>query len=291
MSARLSGASAVAAVVGRPVRHSLSPLIHNAWLAATGIDGVYVALSPPAERFAAFVEGLRGGVLRGLNVTLPFKEAALAAADAASDAAKAAGAANLLVFGEDGAIFADNTDGAGLLGAFAAQAPGFKPAAAPVTVLGGGGAARGAAAALLAAGAPEVRLVNRTRAKAEAVRAALGPKIAVVDWADREAALAGAGALVNATSLGLSGAEPLDLSIAALPADAPVMDMVYRPLWTPLLRAAKAGGRPAVDGLEMLIRQAAPSFRVFFGQDPPAGVDVRALALAELERPVTEGNA
>jgi shikimate dehydrogenase len=283
MSGRISGATAVAAVVGAPVRHSLSPLIHNAWLAAAGIDGVYVALSPPADRFGAFVGGLRGRMLRGLNVTLPFKEAALAAADAASEAAKAAGAANLLVFSEDGKITADNTDGAGLLGAFAAQAPGFDVASAPIVVLGGGGAARGAAAALLAAGAPSVRLINRTRAKAEAVRAALGPKIEISDWADREAALAGAGALVNATSVGLAGTEPLDLSIAALPAGAPVMDMVYRPLWTPLLQAARASGRPAVDGLEMLIRQAAPSFRAFFGQDPPEDVDVRAMALAVLE--------
>ena len=283
MSPAVSGVTAVAAVVGRPVRHSLSPLIHNAWLAAAGIDGVYVALSPTEERFAAFVEGLRGGVMRGLNVTLPFKAAALAAADIIGDAARSAGAANLLLFREDGSIFADNTDGAGLLDAFGAQAPGFDASSAPVVVLGGGGAARGAAAALLAAGAPQVRLVNRTRAKAEVVREALGANITVYDWADREAVLAGAGALVNATSLGLSGAEALDISLAALPAGAPVMDMVYRPLWTPLLQQAKREGRPAVDGLEMLIRQAAPSFRAFFGQDPPTNVDVRAKALAVLE--------
>ena len=163
MSRPITGASLVAGVVGRPVRHSLSPLIHNAWLAGSGIDGVYVPFSPRESGFGALVEGLRGGALRGLNVTLPFKAEALALADEASAAARAAGAANLLVFAEDGAVHADNTDGIGLLSALKAQA-GFAPSAADIVVLGAGGAAQGAVAALLAAGADRVRLVNRTQA-------------------------------------------------------------------------------------------------------------------------------
>ncbi|MDP3174150.1 MAG: shikimate dehydrogenase, partial [Phenylobacterium sp.] len=135
--------SVVVGVVGRPISHSLSPIIHNAWIAAAGIEAVYVAVSPPEDGFAAFIAGLRGGgVLRGLNVTLPFKPQALALADDTTPRAKAAEAANLLVFQPDGGIWADNTDGLGLLSAFASQAPGFDPAAGPVAVLGAGGGAR-----------------------------------------------------------------------------------------------------------------------------------------------------
>jgi len=279
---RITGATLVAGIAGRPVRHSMSPTLHNAWLAAAGIDGVYVPLSPTAEGFAALIEGLRGGTIRGLNVTIPFKEAALAAADRASARALRAGAANVLLFDEDGAVRADNTDGVGLLGALAAQAPDCDLTGAPVVVLGGGGAAAGAVAALLDAGAPEVRIVNRTRAKAERIRARLGGPITVFGWDQIAGANAGAGVLVNATSLGLEGRDPPLAALEGLPTGAVVMDMVYKPLVTGLLTRARAAGHPVVDGLEMLIRQAIPSFEAFFGQAPPAAVDVRALALAEL---------
>lgn len=278
---RITGATAVAGIVGRPVRHSMSPILHNAWLAAAGIDGVYVPFSPTPESLPALIEGFRGGAIRGLNVTIPFKEAALAAADQATDRARKAGAANVLVFGEDGAIRADNTDGVGLIGAFAVQAPGCDLTAAPVVVLGAGGAAAGAVSALLDAGA-SVRLVNRTRAKAEDIAARLGGAVTVHDWADLAAANAGAGVLVNATSLGLNGQDPPLAALEGLPPAAVVMDMVYKPLRTGLLTAARAAGHPVVDGLEMLIRQAVPSYEAFFGQAPPADVDVRALAVATL---------
>ncbi len=287
MSATISGAGVVAGVVGAPVRHSLSPLIHNAWIAAAGLDGAYVPFAPAEARFADFVNGLRGGAIRGLNVTLPFKEQALALADRASDRAWDAGAANLLVFEPDGQVFADNTDGLGLLAAFAGQAPGFDPAAAPVVILGAGGAARGAAAAFKAAGAPQVRIVNRTLARAEAICEALGERAKAFPLDAAAAAFEGAGAVINATSAGLSGAGALDVPLAATPETAVVMDMVYKPLHTPFLRAAEALGRPTVDGLAMLIGQAVPSFEAFFGVPPPAGVDVRALAretLGDVER-------
>ena len=280
---RLSGATRLAGVVGRPVRHSLSPLIHNAWLTAAGIDGAYIALSPTEDGFPLLIEGLRGGSLVGLNVTLPFKEAALAAADRASERARLAGAANLLLFADDGAVVADNTDGEGLLGAFRDQAPNFDPAAGPVVILGAGGAARGAAAAFLLAGAPKVRLVNRTRARAEVIALALGDRVQAFGWAELPGVLDDAAALINATSLGLEGHDPLDVDLTGLPTAAPVMDMVYRPLLTRLLEDAARAGHPTVDGLEMLILQAAPSFQAFFGQVPPADVDARALALAALE--------
>ena len=278
----ISGATVVAGVVGAPVRHSLSPLIHNAWLEAAGVDGVYVALSAAPERFPALLDGLRGGAMRGLNATLPFKEAALAAADRVSDRARRAGAANLILFEPDGSIVADNTDGEGLLAAFAEQAPGFDVRARPTVVLGAGGAARGAVAALLDAGAPEVRLVNRTMERAQALANDLGAGVAVHDWAELREALAGAGSVINATSLGLAGKAPLAVSLEGLQAGSVVMDMVYRPLRTAFLARAASMGFATVDGLAMLIGQAAPSFEAFFGQAPAKSVDVRVLALAVL---------
>ena len=279
----ITGSSIVAGVVGWPVRHSLSPLIHNAWLAAAGIDGVYVPFAPPADGFERFVQGLRGGAVRGINVTLPFKEMALSLATRASPRALAAAAANVLVFEADGTIWADNTDGLGLIAAFADQAPDRDLAGGPIAILGAGGAARGAAAALLAAGCPQVRIVNRTTAKARALAAALGPGVVAYPLREAPAAFAGVVALINATSAGLSGRDALDVSLAAAPPTAVAMDMVYKPLLTPFLAQARTLGMPTVDGLAMLIGQAAPAFEGFFGVPPPPGVDVRALAIAALE--------
>lgn len=282
MSASLTGGARVAGVVGSPVRHSLSPLIHNAWIAAAGLDAVYAPFSPPEAGFGAFIHGLRGGAIAGLNATLPFKEQALALADSPTPAAQAAGAANLLLFEADGTIRADNTDGVGLLTAFAQQAPGFDPAAAPVVILGAGGAARGAAAAFLAAGAPEVRILNRTRPRAEALADRLGPRILAQGLEQAKAAFEDAGAVINATSAGLSGEGALEVPLAATPADCVIMDMVYKPLITPFLAEAQAEGRRIIDGLAMLIGQAVPSFTAFYGVPPPQAVDVRALALESL---------
>jgi shikimate dehydrogenase len=279
----ISGATLVAGVIGAPVRHSLSPLIHNAWIKGAGLDAVYVALSPRPDRAGALIGSLRGGAVRGLNVTLPFKEIALSCADAASERAIRAGAANLLVFEPDGSIRADNTDGLGLLAALAEQAPALDIAARPVVVLGAGGAARGAVAALLDAGAPEVRIVNRTLDRAHALAQALGDRVTVHEWGALREAFTAASAVINATSLGLAGAEPLAVSFDGLQAGAVVMDMVYRPLRTAFLARAEAEGFAPVDGLAMLIGQAAPSFEAFFGRPPPKEVDIRGLALAALE--------
>lgn len=276
----LSGKTRVAGVIGRPIAHSMSPVLHNAWLAAAGIDGIYVPFSVEEARFGEFVNSLRGGSLAGLNVTLPFKAHALALADEASRRAQLAEAANVLVFREDGSILADNTDGLGLLAAFAEQASGFDPKAGPVVILGAGGGARGAAAAFVEAGAPEIRIVNRTVEKAAAIAVPLNARAYPLNEA--AAAFAGAYAVVNATSAGLADAQPLDVPLEATPATAIVMDMVYKPLKTPFLQQAEGLGRRTVDGLAMLIGQAVPSFEAFFGQAPPASVDVRALALKTL---------
>lgn len=275
----ISGETVVAGVVGRPVAHSLSPLLHNAWLAAAGIDGVYVAFTPDATGFERFANGMRGGAIRGVNVTVPFKELALKIADRATPRAEAAGAANVLLFEPDGHTVADNTDGLGMLAAFATQAPDWKPEAGPVTVLGAGGAARGAVAALLERGVPRVFVINRTLDKAEALAGAMGQQVSALASNQAVGALGDSTAVINATTVGLGGHGELDIALSLTPETTVVMDMVYKPLETALLRQARALGRPTVDGLEMLLGQARPSFEMFYGQPPPPSVDVRALAL------------
>ena len=264
----------LAGVVGSPITHSLSPVIHRAWLAAAGVEGRYDAYEPESG-WSDFIQNHRE--LAGLNVTIPFKLDALAIADEATARASRAGAANLLLFGPGGATRADNTDGEGLLAAFADQAPGFDPAARPIVIFGAGGAARGAAAAFLEAGAPEVRIVNRSTGTAMALREELGDRVVISDTLDD------ASAVINATSLGFNGGDGPALDLGALPRSAVVMDMVYRPLETAFLARARGANYRTVDGLAMLIGQARPSFTALFGQAPPAHVDVRVLCLAALE--------
>lgn len=258
----------IAGVAGQPIAHSLSPLIHTAWIAAAGLDADYRAFGPADEAgFRALVAEGRAGALRGLNVTAPFKAAALALADEVSETARLCGSANLLVF-EAGRARADSTDGAGLMAALAEQAPALDVRGRPVLILGAGGAARAAAAALKGAGA-EVGVLNRTPARAEALAADLGVRVATRE-ALEEAVL-----VVNALSVAP------EIEIEALRPDAVLMDMTYRPLLTPFLAAGRARGLTTVDGLAMLIGQARPSFRALFGVEPPA-IDVRRLALEAL---------
>jgi shikimate dehydrogenase len=272
----------VAGVVGAPVTHSLSPTLHNAWIARAGLDAIYVAFAPTVAAFASFAEGMRGGAIRGVNVTAPFKEDALAVCDIATERAIAAGAANLLLFEPNGEISADNTDGIGLLSAFAEQAPGFSATNGPIVLLGAGGAARGAAAVLLEAGAPQVRIVNRTAERGRALVRLLGERSRFFGWHDAAEAFEGASAIINATPAGGAGGEVHQAPLKRAPSSAVVMDMTYRPLKTALLRRAEEGGLATVDGLAMLIGQAAPSFRSLFGLEPPS-IDVRRLALDVLE--------
>ncbi|MCE3288723.1 MAG: aroE [Caulobacter sp.] len=279
---RISGATMVAGIAGCPVTHSLSPVIHNAWIASAGLDAVYVPFNVPEDGFAAFATALRGGVVKGVNVTIPFKETALELSDLAGQLAEKAGAANLLTFPADGQIVARNTDGPGMLDAILEQAPGFNPMSGPAVILGAGGAARGAAAALVMAGAPAVRLINRSPERASTLAKALGGAVSAHALDDHHEALEDAELIINATSLGLGGGPGPEIDFAALPPSAVVMDMVYKPLETQFLLAARVAGHRTVDGLEMLIRQAAPSFEAFFGQAPPEEVDVRTLCLKAL---------
>ena len=257
-----------AGVAGQPISHSLSPLIHGLWIKAAGLNAAYDPFGPSdADAFEALIAEGRAGALRGLNVTAPFKEQALALADQVSPMARACGSANLLVF-SDGRLSADSTDGFGLMAALTEQAPALTFSDAPVVVLGAGGAARAAVAALKAAGA-EVSVLNRTRARAETLAAELGAAVAEPD-AVRDATL-----IVNALSV------PPEVEIAALRPDAVLMDMTYKPLLTPFLAAGRARGLTTVDGLAMLIGQARPSFEALFGVPVPP-VDVRAAVLRRL---------
>ncbi|WP_439816632.1 shikimate dehydrogenase [Zavarzinia sp. CC-PAN008] len=282
-SQRISGKARLAGVMGWPVGHSRSPFIHNHWLATYGIDGAYLPLAVQPQDFEQAMRALPLLGFRGANVTVPHKEAALACADEVDAVARRIGAANTLVVTADGRIRATNTDAFGFIENLRERAPGAD-LAVPAVVLGAGGAARAVIVALLDAGAPQVVLANRGRARAEALAESLGGAIRVVDWADRAAALEGAGLLVNTTTLGMAGQPALDLDLAALPHQALVTDIVYTPLMTPLLAAAQARGHRVVDGLGMLLHQARPGFAAWFGTEVTVTPDLRALVERDIPK-------
>ncbi len=274
----LSGKAALAGVLGWPVGHSRSPRLHGFWLERHGIDGAYVPLPVRPEDFAQAVSALPLLHLRGANVTVPHKEAAAALCDSMDDHAKRLGAVNTLVFSE-GQIHGANTDGAGFLDNLRQGAPGWRAESGAAVVLGSGGAARAVIVALLDAGVPELRLANRTRAKAEALAESFGGPIRVFDWGDWTRVLDGAGLLVNTTSLGMQGQPPLEIALDALPGAAVVNDIVYQPLETELLRMAAGRGNRVVDGLGMLLHQARPGFEAWFGVRPEVDEALRDFVL------------
>jgi shikimate dehydrogenase len=271
-----------AGVIGWPVAHSRSPLLHGHWLGQHGIAGTYLPLAVQPGRVEAALRGLSALGFAGCNVTVPHKEAALALVDTADDLARRVGAVNLVVVQPDGALHGANTDGYGFIANLHDRAPGWRAEAGPAVVLGAGGSARAVLAALIDAGVPEIRLANRTRDRADALAMALGRRIGVVEWEARAAALEGAALLVNTTTQGMHGQPPLDLDLSSLPAEAVVTDLVYVPLETPLLAAARARGNVAVDGLGMLLHQAVPSFAAWFGVTPEVTPELRALIEATL---------
>ena len=270
-----------AGVMGWPVAHSRSPALHGFWLRAHGINGAYLPFPVPPDRLAAALRGLAALGFAGCNVTVPHKEAVLALVDAADATARRIGAVNLVVVRPDLSLEGRNTDAYGFLANLRQSCPGWRAEAGPAVVLGAGGAARAVLVALADAGCPEIRLLNRSRGRAEALQA-LGSAVGVMDWERRAAALEGAALLVNTTSLGMQGQPPLDLDLGALPRAAVVADLVYVPLETPLLAAARARGNPAVDGLGMLLHQAVPSFEAWFGVHPEVTAALRAHIAATL---------
>jgi shikimate dehydrogenase len=279
----LTGTSKLAGVLGWPVAHSRSPRLHGYWLEHHGIDGAYLPLPVEPLHFAAAVRGLMHVGLQGANVTVPHKERAFALATEVDDFARRTGAVNTLTFGPDGEIHGSNTDGFGFVENLRQGAPGHALTGGPVLVLGAGGAARAILVALADAGAPEIRLANRTRAKADALTNELEVAARVYDWRDRAVALEDAMLVVNTTTLGMAGAPALDLDLDRLPGRALVTDIVYTPLETPLLAAAAARGNPVVDGLGMLLHQARPGFHAWFGVDPEVTDDLRRFVTSDLK--------
>lgn len=274
-----------ACVIGWPVEHSRSPIIHRYWLAEHGIDGAYEKEAVAPEEFAGFLESLSRRGYVGANVTLPHKEAALAAARSADGAAIAIGAANTLWLDPDGALHASNTDAYGFMTNLDAQAPQWNEGLGSVLVLGAGGAARAILYGLIAAGVPQILLANRTRARAERLAKLFGPRVEAIDWEARDEALAGCSLLINTTSLGMTGQLPLTINLTALPKDAVVADLVYNPLETALLADARARGLGTVDGLGMLLHQAVPGFERWFGVRPAVTPELRAHVAATREAP------
>ena len=275
----LSGKAAVAGVMGWPVEHSLSPRLHGYWLEQHDIEGAYVPLAVKPEHFRAAVKGLANMGFRGVNLTIPHKEAALEACDEVDDLARRIGAVNTIVM-TGGRLKGTNSDGFGFRENLRQGAPGWEPAAAPAVVLGAGGAARAVVTALADAGVPEVRLCNRSKKRAKALRKALGDSMTILAWEMRAEALDGAGLLVNTTSLGMVDQPELDIDLSRLPANALVTDIVYTPLETALLSRARRRGNLAVDGLGMLLHQARPGFKAWFGVAPEVTPELRAFVLA-----------
>ena len=275
---KLSGEARLAGVLGWPVSHSLSPRLHGHWLREYRVDGAYLPLKVEPEKLPEALRGLIALGFRGANVTLPHKERALELCAEVTERAARIGAVNTLVV-RDGHLEGDNSDGFGFLENLKERADAWQPEQGPAVVLGAGGAARAILVALLAAGVPEIRLLNRTRSRAESLAEDLGGPIQPLDWGSWERALEGAALLVNTTSLGMQGQPPLDIELDALPRSALVNDIVYVPLETRLLAAARVRGNPVVDGLGMLLHQARPGFESWFGVSPSVTPALRRAVL------------
>ena len=269
----------LAGVIGSPIAHSKSPRLHGHWLKRYGINGHYIPMEIAPDDLEDALRVLPRLGFAGVNVTIPHKEHALQIADLVTDRAAVMGASNTLIFRKDGKIHADNTDGYGFIENLRQNAPNWNPAAGPAAVIGAGGAARASGAALIDVGVPEIRLTNRTKTRAEALRQEFGTKIEVYDWVQAGNAIDGAATVVNTSSLGMEGAPEMRVPLDALLPSATVTDLVYTPLETKLLAHAKSIGCTTVDGLGMLLHQAAPGFERWFGVRPEVDDELRKAVL------------
>jgi len=274
----LSGQARLAGVIGWPVAHSRSPRLHGYWLERYGIDGAYLPLAVRPEGLADALRGLVAASFRGVNLTIPHKESAIGLCDEVDGFGRRIGAVNTLVFAE-GRVLGSNSDAFGFIENLRQGAPDWQATAGPALILGAGGAARAAVFALIDAGAPEVRICNRTDARAERVAADFAAPAVAQAWSSRAAALRDVALLVNTTSMGMQGQPELDLDLRALPQDALVNDIVYTPLETGLLRRARARGNATVDGLGMLLHQARPGFQAWYGVAPEVTEELRTFVL------------
>ena len=269
----------LAGVIGHPVAHSRSPRLHGYWLKRYQIKGHYVPLDIGQADLKDALQVLPKLGFVGCNVTIPHKETALALADVVTDRAALIGAANTLIFRKDGKIHADNTDGVGFTANLRQNAPGWNPAAGPAVLFGAGGAARAVIVALIELGVQEIRIANRTRSRAEALRADFGAKLQVYDWVYAAAMLQGAALVVNTTALGMTGKPDLAIPLHDLARGTLVTDLVYTPLMTQFLIEAQDRGAQIVDGLGMLLHQAVPGFERWFNHRPEVDDATRAAVL------------
>jgi shikimate dehydrogenase len=270
----------LAGVIGHPIAHSRSPALHGFWLRRYGVKGHYIPMDVAPADLETTLRHLPKIGFVGLNVTLPHKEVILKIADVISDRAALIGAANTLIFRKDGKIHADNTDGAGFVANLRQNAPHWVPTAGPAAVFGAGGAARAVIAALIEVGVPEIRIANRSRPRAEALRADFGAKLVVYDWVQAANMLEGAATVINTTSLGMAGKPEFRVPLDAIEPGAVVNDLVYNPLKTTFLAEAEQRGATIVDGLGMLLHQAAPGFERWFGPTPAVDEATRQAVLS-----------
>jgi shikimate dehydrogenase len=265
----------VAGVLGWPVAQSRSPKLHGYWLEKYKIPGTYIPLPVQPDRLPEAIRGLRAFGFAGCNVTIPHKLAVMDLVDKVEPLARRIGAVNLIVAEPDGSLSAYNKDGYGFIQCLRDARPDWRADSGPIVVLGAGGGARGAVVSMADEGAREIRLVNRTISKAEDIAKAAGPSVKVLPWEKRSEALDGAALLVNCTSLGMIGQPPLDIALDSLPKSALVCDIIYNPLETALLAAARKRGNTTVNGLGMLLHQARPAFQAWFGVMPEVTPELR----------------
>ena len=272
----------LAGVMGCPVMHSRSPRLHNYWLEKHGLEGRYLPLAIKADGLTAALRALPALGFSGCNLTIPHKQAAFEAVDEVDPLAKRIGAINCVVVRPDGSLFGTNYDGWGYIESIVQADPTWRADAGPIVVLGAGGGSRAVVVGLADKGAKEIRLVNRTVNRARQLEAECGGPVRAVDWADRHDALKGAAMVVNTTSQGMIGEPPLDISLDNLPRNALVSDIIYIPKETPLLVEARERGNKTVNGLGMLLNQARPAFRDWFGIMPEVTPELRAMIEASL---------
>ncbi len=272
----------LAGVMGWPVAHSRSPGIHNHWIAQHALNGAYVLLPVEPARLPAAIQGLAALGFAGCNVTIPHKVAAMQLVDRVDPVARKMGAINTIVVEPDGSLSGFNNDGAGYVQSLLDAQPGWTADAGPIAVLGAGGGARAVVVSLAERGAREIRVCNRSFDRAQALATEFGAPVHAVPWEQRHEALNDVALLVNTTNQGMTGQPPLDISLDRLPAHALVSDLVYVPLETPLLTAARLRGNPTVGGLGMLLNQARPAFSAWFGVMPRVTPELRRLIEASL---------
>jgi len=266
----------LAGVMGDPVMHSRSPKLHNYWLAKYGLAGAYVPLAITAGYLRAALRALPALGFSGCNLTIPHKEAALGLVDKVDSLARRIGAVNCVVVAADGSLEGQNHDAFGYIESVREAQPSWRADRGPIVVIGAGGGARALLVGLIDAGAREIRLVNRTPARAKSLARELGGPIIALNWNEREAALGGAAMLINASNQGMVGEPALDLALDSLPVTALVSDIIYIPRETALLAAARKRGNPTVNGLGMLLHQARPAFHAWFGIMPEVTPELRA---------------